>query len=423
MAAFNHRRLLLLLLLRRRRSRARKRTRVRKIYIKRREKGEYHALIQEMRLSDHDSFYKYFRMSPQRFDQLLAIVGPALTRQRTNFRSPISPGERLAVTLRFLATGDSMQTIAFSYRLGHSTVCNIIEDTCGALWCVLAPEYLRTPSCADDWKKISEGFYRYWNFPNCIGAIDGKHVVIQAPPSAGSMYYNYKQTHSIVLMAVCDAQYCFTLVDIGDYGHHSDGGVLSHSNFGQAMENGSLSIPEPANLPGTTTMLPYVFVGDAAFPLKTYMVRPYPGRFLEEDRQIFNYRLSRARHVIENTFGILTTKFRIFRRPIIAHPEKVTQITKAACVLHNYLKITDFRSYSSSRQYCPPGYVDHEDPMGNFIPGDWRSERGQNAALTTISHTGSNTFSRSAAFMRDTYKEYFVSSSGELEWQYIHVRS
>ena len=242
---------------------------------------------------------------------------------------------------------------------------------------------------------------------------------MQAPPSAGSMYYNYKQTHSIVLMAVCDAQYCFTLVDIGDYGRHSDGGVLSHSNFGQAMESGSLSILEPANLPGTTTTLSYIFVGDAAFPLKTYTyTKTYLGRFLEEDRQVFNYRLSQARRVIENTFGILTTKFRIFRRPIIAHPEKVTQITKAACVLHNYLKIADFRSYSSSRQYCPPGYVDHEDPMGNFITGDWRSETGQNAALTTISHTGSNTFSRSAAFMRDTYKEYFVSSSGELEWIY-----
>ena len=61
-------------------------------------------------------------------------------------------------------------------------------------------------------------------------------------------------------------------VDIGDYGRHSDGGVLSHSNFGQAMESGSLSIPEPANLPGTTTTLPYIFVGDAAFPLKTYVI-------------------------------------------------------------------------------------------------------------------------------------------------------
>ena len=132
------------------------------------------------------------------------------------------------------------------------------------------------------------------------------------------------------------------------------------------------------------------------------MLRPYPGRFLEEDHQVFNYLLSRARHVIENTFGILTTKFRIFRRPIIAHPEKVTQITKAACVLHNYLISEVIHPQGN---IAPQGmYVDHEDPMGNFIPGDWRSETGQNAALTTISHTGSNTFSRSAAFMRDTHK-------------------
>ena len=396
---------------------------MRKINIKRSKKGEYHALIQEMRLSDQESFYKYFRITPARFDELLRIVGPEITRQHTNFRSPISPGERLAVTLRFLATGDSMQTIVFSYRLGHSTVCNIIEDTCDGLWSTLAPEYLRTPSCADEWKKISQGFSTLWNFPHCIGAIDGKHVIMQAPPSAGSMYYNYKHTHSIVLMAVCDAQYCFTLVDIGDYGRHSDGGVLNHSNFGQAMDSGTLSVPKHDNIPGTTTTLPFVFVGDAAFPLKTYMLRPYSGRFLEEDRQIFNYRLSRARRVIENTFGILAVKFRIFRRPIVAYPDKVTKISKAACVLHNYLRICDIRSASATRQYCPPEYVDHEDPLGNLIPGDWRSEMGQTAALSTVSQMGSNNFSRSAACIRDTYKEYFVSPSRELEWQYRHVRS
>ena len=116
------------------------------------------------------------------------------------------------------------------------------------------------------------------------------------------------------------------------------------------------------------------------------MLRPYSGRFLEEDRQIFNYRLSRARRVIENTFGILAAKFRIFRRPIVACPDKVTKISKAACVLHNYLRICDIRSASTTRQYCPPGYVDHEDPLGNLIPGDWRSEMGQTAALYGVSN-------------------------------------
>ena len=169
-----------------------------------------------------------------------------------------------------------------------------------------------------EWKQIIE------NFPHCVGAIDGKHIVIQAPPSSGS---NYKHTHSIVLMAVCDA---FTLVDIGNYGRHNDGGIMSHSNFGQAMEAGTLSLPPPEILPGQCLALPYVFV---AFPLRNYMLRPYPGRFLEESRQIFNYRLSRARQVIENTFGILASRFRVFRRPIHAGPDKVVKFTKATCAL------------------------------------------------------------------------------------------
>jgi hypothetical protein len=316
-----------------------------------------------------------------------------------------------------------MQTIAFSYRMGHSTVCSIIPDTCDAIWNALSPEYLRTPSNHTEWKKISEDFLNVWNFPHCLGAIDGKHVVIQAPPSAGSMYYNYKGTHSIVLMAVCDAHYCFTLLDIGNYGRHSDGGVLSHSSFGQAMETGKLAIPDLEVLPGTTFTLPYVFVGDAAFPLRTYMMRPYPGRFLAEDLQIFNYRLSRARRVIENTFGIMAAKFRVFRRPIIAHPDKVTKITKAACCLHNYLKISEMRSPANVARYCPVGYVDHEDTLGNFVPGDWRSDMMDSTCLNRISQLGSNTHSRSAASMRDTFKHYFMSSSGELQWQYRHVRS
>ena len=102
-----------------------------------------------------------------------------------------------------------------------------------------------------------------------------------------------KHIYGILHIAVCDAQHYFTLVDIGYYGRHSDVGVLNHSNFGQA-----LSIPESYNLP-CTIALPFVFVGDAVFLLKSYMSRPYPGRYLE-NQPIYNCRLSRVCRVIEN---------------------------------------------------------------------------------------------------------------------------
>ena len=137
--------------------------------------GEYHHLIQEMRLVDHSSFYRYFHMSPVMFDDLLRRVGPVITRKTTQLRSPVSPGERLAVTLRYLVTGDSMHTISFSYHLGHATVCCIIYDTCQALWDVLSAEFLQPPQSSEEWKRISDGFHSTWNFPHCIGVIHGKH--------------------------------------------------------------------------------------------------------------------------------------------------------------------------------------------------------------------------------------------------------
>ena len=92
----------------------------------------------------------------------------------------------------------------------------IIEETCQAIWEALYPDFLRPPKTSEEWKQLSVGFERLWNFTHCSGAIDGKHIQMQAPANCGSQYYNYKGMHSIVLMAVCDYNYCFTLLDIGD---------------------------------------------------------------------------------------------------------------------------------------------------------------------------------------------------------------
>lgn len=85
-------------------------------------------------------------------------------------------------------------------------------------------------------------FFRFqkWNFPHCIGSIDGKHILIQKPKHAGSMFWNYKQRDSIVLLAVCDAAYKFILVDIGQPGSNSDGGIWDSSEFGRGLENGKI---------------------------------------------------------------------------------------------------------------------------------------------------------------------------------------
>ena len=87
-------------------------------------------------------------------------------------------------------------------------------------------------------------FYRFekWNFPHCLGSIDGKHVVIQKPRNAGALYHNYKQTESIVLMAIVDADYKFLAIDVGQPGSHSDGGIWQSSEFGRGLENGEKKI-------------------------------------------------------------------------------------------------------------------------------------------------------------------------------------
>ena len=105
--------------------------------------------------------------------------------------------------------------------MAFSTVSDAVYDVCDALWESLNDSLLPFPT-EKSWIEGARRFEERWNFPHCIGAIDGKHVTIEAPPNSGSLYFNYKKSFSIVLLAVVDADYLFTAVDIGSYGSSSD---------------------------------------------------------------------------------------------------------------------------------------------------------------------------------------------------------
>ena len=129
----------------------------------------------------------------------------------------LSENENNELYYSYLSTGDSYNTLAARFSLGVSTVHYIIKDTCQAIWYELKDKFMPIPKM-QDWRKIESEFWTRWNFPNCIGAIDGKHIMLQAPARSGSLFYNYKGTISVVFMAIVDAQYRFTFIDVGAYG-------------------------------------------------------------------------------------------------------------------------------------------------------------------------------------------------------------
>uniref|UniRef100_A0A0K8UTW5 Putative nuclease HARBI1 n=1 Tax=Bactrocera latifrons TaxID=174628 RepID=A0A0K8UTW5_BACLA len=187
--------------------------------------------VEQLKEYDED-FFKAAPLNAASFSLLLSRLRKQMVRWSTG--KAIAPEKRLAITLMFLAEGCHFHVISQAYSLGLTTIRKLVYDTCDAIWEELHFDYLSPPNVSEI-KDIAEKFYVKTGMPNCMGAINAKHIHITRPKQGGSLYYNFKKSFSIALVAVCDADYIFRHVDVGAEGSRSDGGILARSAFGKKI--------------------------------------------------------------------------------------------------------------------------------------------------------------------------------------------
>ncbi|XP_047035358.1 uncharacterized protein LOC124641345 [Helicoverpa zea] len=355
-------------------------------------------LISDLVAEPSGEFDHFVRMSSTDFEYILQKISPIIAKKDTYWREAIPPKIRLALTLRFLATGDSYRTLHNHFKISSTLISRIIPEVCSALNQVLK-DMIKIPTSPEEWLTKTEGF----SFPHCLGGIDGKHITL-ATPHAGPEYFNYKGSFSIVLLALVDCDCCFFFADIGSQGRISNGGVLNQSNLKKKICDGTLNLPPSRPLPGSNTNMPYVFLGDGGFALSTHIMKPFPGHHLSgTPERMFNQQLTRSRAVVENTFGILSSVFRVFQKPIPLDVVKTSAITQSCLLLHNFLRKSD----SSRDIYTPRGSVDSYDGNGELIHVGMRVNHKENLLpLQSVSHRAPS----SATQIRSNFMNYIYQS-------------
>ena len=231
-------------------------------------------------------------------------------------------------------------------------------------------------------------------------------MAILQPENSGSEYFNYKHFFSIVLLALVSANYEFIYINVGASGRAGDAGIYTDSDLKKALDDNSLNLPESTSIHGIAEKIHYHIVGDDAFSLSLRMMKPYPHRNMDKAKRIFNYRLSRARRVAENAFGILANRFRVFLTTIHLSPEKVKSLVMAACCLHNFMIQHKKHAYIS--------VCDAEDTHTmTFANGTWRND----PPLLGLQSSLDRNPKLNAKEQRQKLTEYFSSEAGSVSWQ------
>ncbi|XP_066969239.1 uncharacterized protein [Macrobrachium rosenbergii] len=212
---------------------------------KRMEQGHYDNLMEELSTETPDLYKNFTRINRGLFNEIVERVTPYIEKKVAFLGKPIEPGLRVAITLRFLATGDSYKSLQYSFQVAHNTISCIEPETetCRAIFAAYRDEELQVPQTPEAWQEVARGFEERWNFPHVIGAIDGKHIRLRNPSRGGMHYFDYKKFYSMVLLAVADVLYKFLYVDMGAIGSESDGGVFAQTGLGEMLLQQEAKLP------------------------------------------------------------------------------------------------------------------------------------------------------------------------------------
>ena len=179
----------------------------------------------------HQSSFKSWRLDPE------------IQRESTWSRDPLSPGPKLTITLRHLASGDSYPTLQYAFRVARLTINKFVPGVCNAIILAYRDEVMTCPTSPEDWLEVESVFRQRWNIPHALGALDRKHIPIRSPQWGGSLYHNYKGFNSIVLLPLVDGDYKFLWVDLGAAGSSSDAQIFKHSDLRHKIEDKHHRLP------------------------------------------------------------------------------------------------------------------------------------------------------------------------------------
>ena len=156
----------------------------------------FYTIFQELKKKDAEGFRGYVRLNTTLFEKLVELLAPSLLKKDTVVRECIKPEKMCCVTLRYFASGESFSSLEYQFRISRKAISYIVEQVAAAIIKILGETYLKIPNTTDEWVTISQKFKEPGNFPNGLGCVDGKYIVLQQSKSSGSHYRNYKGTES-----------------------------------------------------------------------------------------------------------------------------------------------------------------------------------------------------------------------------------